>query len=105
MPTQHKNGSSSSTPENFVNLAPGKAVFSALVGGVGLFVATACLLVRSGEDVGKHLSLLSNFFPGYSVTWAGCFAGLFYGMLTGGIIGWLIAWIYNRIADVRHPAA
>ena len=76
----------------------------ALVGGVGLFVATAWLLVRSGADVGKHLSLLSNFFPGYSVTWAGCFAGFFYGALTGGIIGWLIAWIYNRIADARNPA-
>ena len=77
----------------------------ALVGGTSLFVATAWLLVRAGEDVGRHLSLLDNYFPGYAVTWAGCFVGFFYGALTGGVIGWSVAWIYNRIADARHPAA
>lgn len=81
------------------------ALVFALVGGTGLFVATAWLLVRAGDNVGRHLSLLDNYFPGYSVTWPGCFVGFFYGALTGGLLGWSVAWIYNRIADARHPAA
>ena len=77
----------------------------ALVGGTGLFAATAWLVVRAGDNVGLHLSLLDNYFPGYTVTWPGCFVGFFYGALTGGVVGWLVAWIYNRIADARRPAA
>ena len=80
------------------------AVVFALVGGTGLFVATAWLLIRAGDNVGRHLSLLDNYFPGYAVTWPGCFVGFGYGALTGGVLGWSIAWIYNRIADARHPA-
>ena len=77
------------------------ALVFALVGGTGLFVATAWLLIRASEPIGPHLSLLSNYFPGYSVTWPGSLMGFFYGALSGGIIGWTVAWIYNRIADYR----
>ena len=80
------------------------SVVFALVGGTGLFVATAWLLIRGGYNVGRNLSLLDNYFPGYAVTWPGCFVGFFYGALAGGVIGWSVAWIYNRIADARHPA-
>jgi hypothetical protein len=82
------------------------AVAFGLTGGVGLFAATAWLLVRGGKYVGYHLSLLNNYFPGYSVTWPGAFVGLFYGALAGGALGWTVAWIYNKVADVRHgPSA
>ena len=57
-----------------------------------------------GHDVGRHLRLLSNFFPGYSVTWPGAFIGFFYGALAGVIIGWSVAWVYNRVAEKRHPS-
>ena len=80
------------------------SVVFALLGGTGLFFATAWLLLRGGYDVGRNLSLLDNYFPGYAVTWPGCFVGFFYGALAGGAIGWSVAWIYNRIADARHPA-
>ncbi len=73
----------------------------AMVGGTGLFVATAWLLIRASEPIGLHLSLLSNYFPGYAVTWPGSLMGFFYGALFGGTIGWMVAWIYNRIADYR----
>jgi hypothetical protein len=74
------------------------AVVFAMVGGVGLFIATAWLLVKGGENVGATLSLLRHFYPGYSVTWGGAFVGLIYGALTGGILGYAIAFIYNTVA-------
>jgi len=73
----------------------------ALLGGVGLFVATAWLLVRGGDPVGPHLALLSNYFPGYAVTWGGAWIGLGWGALVGGVTGWSLASIYNRLADRR----
>ena len=78
------------------------AMVFGVVGGTGLFVATVWLLVRRGVDVGVHLELMNNFFPGYSVTWTGAFIGFFYGALSGAIIGWSVAWVYNRVADTRH---
>ncbi len=79
------------------------ALVFGMVGGTALFLATAILLARQGLEVGLHLSLLNNFFPGYSVTWPGAFIGLGYGTLSGAIVGWSVAWIYNRVADRRPP--
>ena len=62
---------------------------------------TAWLLVRGGEDVGAHLSLLGQYFPGYVVSWPGAFLGLLYGGLVGAVVGWLTAWIYNTLANLR----
>lgn len=70
----------------------------ALLGGVGLFLATAWLLIQGGDPVGPHLSLLGNYFPGYAVTWGGACIGLGWGALVGGIVGWSLASIYNRLA-------
>ena len=77
------------------------AMVFGMVGGTGLFVATVWLLAAGGEDVGLHLGLLNNYFPGYTVTWPGAFIGFFYGALCGAIIGWSVAWIYNEVADNR----
>lgn len=79
------------------------ATVFALVGGTGVFLATAWLLVRGGPSVGLHLNLLSNYFPGYSVTWLGSLIGFVYGCIVGGVVGWSLAWIYNRVTDIRHP--
>jgi len=78
------------------------AVTFGMVGGVGLFIATAWLLVRGGENVGQHLGLLSNYLPGYSVTWGGAVVGLLYGALVGAVIGAAIAWTYNTVALIRN---
>ena len=77
------------------------AIVFGLVGGIVLFLATAWLLVRGGEDVGRTLGLLHHYFPGYSVTWPGTLVGFVYGALVGAIAGWVMAWIYNRIASRR----
>ena len=78
------------------------AIVCAMIGGVGLFVMTAWLLIRDGPHVGQHLQLLSNYFMGYSVTWWGSVVGLFYGALCGGVIGWAVGTIYNRIVNMRQ---
>lgn len=78
------------------------AIVCATIGGVGLFLMTAWLLLKGGPHVGQHLQLLSNYFVGYSVTWSGSLVGLFYGALCGGAIGWTIGRIYNRIVAIRE---
>ncbi len=78
------------------------ALVLAVIGGVGLFTMTAWLLIRGGPLVGLHLSLLSQYFPGYSVTWGGSLIGLLYGAVVGGVCGWLIGTIYNGVVDLRQ---
>ena len=77
------------------------AVVFGMVGGVGVFTATVWLLVQGGQQVGKHLNLLGNYFPGYDVSWTGAFLGFFYGALVGALVGFCVAWVYNRVADSR----
>ena len=79
------------------------ALVFAFCGGLGLFLATVWLLLQGGPRVGKHLGLLSNYFPGYSVSWPGSILGLLYGAIVGGVIGYSLAWIYNRLARPRAP--
>ena len=68
-------------------------------------MATAWLLIigptGGSEHVGPTLGLLSNFFPGYSVTWSGSVVGLFYGALSGAVAGFVLAFIYNLIVAFR----
>jgi len=80
------------------------AVVCAIMGGLGLFVMTAWLLIKDGPHVGEHLELLSNYFIGYSVTWWGSVVGLFYGALCGGVIGWAVGMIYNKVVERRERA-
>ena len=70
-----------------------------LVAGVGLFLATMILVVRGGDDPGRHLRLISAFFPGYSVSVAGSFIGFMYAFVVGYGIGRLIGGVYNRLAQ------
>ena len=84
------------------------AVVIGLLGGLGLFGATAWLVIRGapeGVEVGQTLGLLNNYLPGYTVTWGGAILGLVYGALLGGAVGWLLAFVYNVVAGVRHPGS
>ena len=81
------------------------AIVFAMVCGTGLFVATAWLLIKGGENVGATLGLLGNYLPGYSVTWPGAFLGLAYGAAIGGAMGWSLARVYNRLARGRNSQA
>src|SRR6476620_9326659 len=77
------------------------AAMGALFVGTTLWLATAILLLRGGENVGKHLSLLSMFLPGYEMTWAGAWIGCLWGLLIGGVSGAILYWSYSR-ALRRH---
>jgi hypothetical protein len=72
-----------------------------LVLGIGLFVATNVLVLRGGENVGQHLSLLGVYFPGYSVSIFGSFIGFVYAFVLGYAVARVVATIYNRILDIR----
>jgi hypothetical protein len=71
-------------------------------GGALVFLATAWLLLRGGRVVGPHLALLSNYFPGYHVSWPGAFIGFSYGALCGAAAGWSVAWVYNLVVAIRR---
>jgi hypothetical protein len=77
------------------------AIVFGMVGGAGLFVATAWLLIKGGVNVGVTLGLLGNYLPGYSVTWPGAVVGLLYGAAIGAAMGWTLARVYNRLARRR----
>jgi hypothetical protein len=77
------------------------ALSCALIGGVGIFIMTAWLLLTGGPNVGAHLQLLNRYFIGYSVTWPGSLIGFCYGALVGGVVGWTVGKIYNCIVSVR----
>jgi len=68
-----------------------------LLGGGGLFAATMILLIKGGQNVGQHLSLLRAYFPGYSVTIPGSFIGFIYGFVVGYALGRLIGTVYNKL--------
>jgi len=67
----------------------------ALIFGGGLAVATLWLVIKGGVDVGRHLGLLNNFFPGYSVTYFGSLVGFGYGVLVGFLLGYTASRVYN----------
>lgn len=70
-----------------------------LLFGLGLFVATILLVLKGGENVGAHLGLLANYFPGYRVTTGGAFLGFVYSFVLGYIFGRLVGVVYNGVAD------
>jgi hypothetical protein len=65
--------------------------------GLSLLIATNVLVLRGGETVGPHLSLLGVYLPGYRVTFVGSLIGFVYAFVGGYGIGRVIATIYNRL--------
>jgi hypothetical protein len=74
----------------------------AVLGGLSIFLMTAWLLIKGGAVVGPHLSLLGQYFYGYSVSWSGSLIGFAYGALVGGVTGWLVGVVYNSVAGLRR---
>lgn len=67
-----------------------------LLGG-GLFLATNVLVLKGGQQIGKHLQLLAVFFPGYSVSFVGSIIGFIYAFVLGYALGRLIGTVYNKL--------
>lgn len=78
-----------------------RAAMAAAMGtvfGLGLFLATAILVVKGappGMSVGPNLSGLNTFLPGYTVSWAGAAIGGAYAAVIGGVVGYCLAILWN----------
>ena len=72
------------------------------VAGLAIFVATNWLVLKGGDVVGPHLSLLSQFFIGYRVTFIGSLIGFAYAFVAGFVIGYGVARVYNQVLDLRE---
>lgn len=73
-------------------------IAAAAVAALAMFLATAALLVVGappGQPVGPHLSALSTFWPGFTVSWTGAPVGAFYAALCGGAAGFMLALFWN----------
>lgn len=68
---------------------------SGVVLGAAVFLATAALLLKGGPVVGPTLSLLSNYFIGFEVTWFGALIGLIEAAIAGFALGYLGALLRN----------
>jgi hypothetical protein len=71
--------------------------FGLLAGGA-LFLATNFLVIKGGVQVGQHLKLLSAFFPGYGVSFAGSLIGFVYAFVCGWALGRVVGAVYNKLA-------
>ena len=66
------------------------------ISGVGLFLATAVLLLhRDAAVVGPHLSLLGHYLWGFQATWTGALTGLLEAGVGGFLSGYLSASLRN----------
>lgn len=72
-----------------------------VLSALSIFVATNWLVLKGGDVVGPHLSLLNNFFIGYSVSFVGSLVGAVYGLILGFIGGLMIGWLYNAVVSLR----
>jgi hypothetical protein len=79
------------------------AIASAVLAGSMLFVATAWHVLHPPFALAAttlHLGLLSNYLPGYGVSWLGSVIGLFYGMLIGFCVGVVFGAVWNLVHHV-----
>jgi hypothetical protein len=80
-------------------------VVTGIVAGLFVFIATNWLVLKGGEVVGPHLSLLSQYFIGYRVTFVGSLIGFSYAFVFGFIGGYIVARMYNWIVDMKEREA
>lgn len=73
-------------------------VVAGLIFGLGLFIATNWLVLKGGPHPGAHLRLISQYFPGYSVTFIGSLVGFIYAFFVGFIGGSIVGVVYNKLA-------
>lgn len=73
-----------------------------IIFGLVIFVATNWLVIKGGTRIGPHLSLLSQYFIGYRVSFFGSLIGFGYGFALGTLSGTLLGWIYNKIVALRN---
>jgi hypothetical protein len=81
---------------NYLGLALGAIV------ALGVFVSTAWLVLRGTAHESIHALLLTNFLPGYSVSYAGGLVGAVEAFGITYLVCRFFSWIYNRVAALRN---
>jgi len=71
-------------------------VATGLAAGLALFVLTLISLTL-GPDAQQPLTLLNQYFAGYSVSPKGAVIGLLWGFGTGFVMGWFVAFCRNLV--------
>jgi hypothetical protein len=86
-----------------------QAIVVGILAGLAIFIATNWLILQGGHIgpegeriIGPHLSLLSQFFIGYRVTFPGSLIGFVYGFVSGFVVGYFVARVYNFVVDLRE---
>jgi len=81
---------------NYLGLALGAIV------ALGLFVTTAWLVFRGTAAESMHALLLTNYLPGYSVSYTGGLVGAVEVFGITYLVCRLFSWMYNRLAALRN---
>jgi hypothetical protein len=77
---------------------PAMSIAAGVLCSMLFFFATAILLMQAVPEnypVGPHLSDLSEYLPGYQVSWGGALVGAFYGFLGGAVAGFAASVYWN----------
>lgn len=75
-----------------------------VVMGLGLFLATAALLLEGGEPLGPNLSLLGAYLLGFEVSWAGALLGALEAMAFGFLFGAVMAKSINLLVGAYEES-
>ena len=67
--------------------------------GLVLFAVTAFHVIGQPEHA-PEISLLSQYFYGYEVSWKGAAIGFGWGMMTGFVAGWFVAFVRNLFTAI-----
>jgi hypothetical protein len=98
---KRRNSSGDLVSLTFAHLDPRAfGIACGIVLAIGVFLATAILLIRNQQPVGPNLALLGQYFLGYHVTWAGSVIGGLYGFLLGFTGAYAVAAIRNFLANM-----
>ena len=86
--------------QGFARLQPKAFAIACGIVAAGILFGLTVVVVIKGPvepdvEVGQHLGLLTNYFPGYDVTWVGAFVGLVWGFIAGFVPGYLVAGAMN----------
>jgi hypothetical protein len=79
-----------------------QGIVTGTVAGLAIFIATNWLVLKGGDVIGPHLSLLGQFFIGYRVTFLGSLIGFAYAFLVGFVAGFFVAISYNWLTESRE---
>lgn len=71
-------------------------IATGLVSGLAILALTA-FHVLVNPSGGPDLSLLNQFFYGYSVSWTGGAIGVFWAGFAGFVMGWFAAFVRNLV--------